>query len=359
MHRPFCDSKCFYCAFNSYTTKFKLKDDYMEALKKQLENNLEKHIINSNKKIKTVFIGGGTPSTIKASSYKEVFNLIKPYLEKNAEITTEANPNSATFSWQQEMFEMGVNRISFGVQSFDEKKLKFLGRAHSSQSAIEAINNAKKVGFKKINCDIIYGVLNDSFETLKKDFDMVKNLEINHISAYSLIIEENTKFFLDEKSLQKEKKSLKIDDEELSYEIFDYLEKLGFKQYEIANFAIDEEFESKHNYGYWKHSEYLGVGAGAVACINNTREYSEKNIEKYIENPLLVEKEELSLEDIKAEKVLLGFRCKFGVPLEHLNENELKRANDLILERKLELKENRVFNNNYLLADELALYILD
>jgi oxygen-independent coproporphyrinogen-3 oxidase len=331
----------------------------MEALKKQLENNLEKHIINSNKKIKTVFIGGGTPSTIKASSYKEVFNLIKPYLEKNAEITTEANPNSATFSWQQEMFEMGVNRISFGVQSFDEKKLKFLGRAHSSQSAIEAINNAKKVGFKKINCDIIYGVLNDSFETLKKDFDMVKNLEINHISAYSLIIEENTKFFLDEKSLQKEKKSLKIDDEELSYEIFDYLEKLGFKQYEIANFAIDEEFESKHNYGYWKHSEYLGVGAGAVACINNTREYSEKNIEKYIENPLLVEKEELSLEDIKAEKVLLGFRCKFGVPLEHLNENELKRANDLILERKLELKENRVFNNNYLLADELALYILD
>lgn len=359
IHIPFCDSKCFYCAFNSYTTKFKLKDDYMEALKKQLENNLEKHIINANKKIKTVFIGGGTPSTIKASSYKEVFNLIKPYLEKNAEITTEANPNSATFSWQQEMFEMGVNRISFGVQSFDEKKLKFLGRAHSSQSAIEAINNAKKVGFKKINCDIIYGVLNDSFETLKKDFDMVKSLEINHISAYSLIIEENTKFFLDEKSLQKEKKSLKIDDEELSYEIFDYLDKLGFKQYEIANFATDEEFESKHNYGYWQHNEYLGIGAGAVACIGNIREYSEKSIEKYIKNPLLVEKEELSKEDIKAEKVLLGFRCKFGVPLELLNEKELKKANDLILEKKLELKENRVFNNNYLLADELALYILD
>ncbi|QEZ89172.1 oxygen-independent coproporphyrinogen III oxidase [Aliarcobacter cibarius] len=359
IHIPFCDSKCFYCAFNSYTTKFKLKDDYMDALKKQLANNLKRHLINTNKKIETVFIGGGTPSTIKASSYKELFDLIKPYLIENAEITTEANPNSATLSWQQEMFDLGVNRISFGVQSFDEKKLKFLGRAHSSQSAIEAVNNAKKVGFKKINCDIIYGVVNDSFETLKKDFDIVKDLGINHISAYSLIIEENTKFFLDEKSLKKEKKSLKIDDEDLSYEIFDYLAKLGFKQYEIANFATSEEFESKHNYGYWKHREYLGVGAGAVACINNTREYSEKNIEKYIENPLSVEKEELSLEDIKAEKVLLGFRCKFGVEIELLNKNELKRAEDLITEKKLELKDNRIFNNNYLLADELALYILD
>lgn len=359
IHIPFCDSKCFYCAFNSYTTKFKLKDDYMEALREQLENNLEKHINNRNKKIKTVFIGGGTPSTIKASSYKKIFDLIKPYLEENAEITTEANPNSATFSWQKEMFEMGVNRISFGVQSFDEKKLKFLGRAHNSQSAIDAINNAKKVGFKKINCDIIYGVLNDTFDTLKKDFDIVKDLGINHISAYSLIIEENTKFFLDEKSLQKNKKSLKIDDEELSYEIFEYLKNIGFNQYEIANFATNEEFESKHNYGYWKYSEYLGVGAGAVACINNIREYSEKSIEKYIQNPLLVEKEKLSEEDIKAEKVLLGFRCKFGVALELLNEKEQKRANDLILDKKLDLKDGKLINNNYLLADEIALYILD
>ncbi|QKF73309.1 oxygen-independent coproporphyrinogen III oxidase [Aliarcobacter faecis] len=359
IHIPFCDSKCFYCAFNSYTTKFKLKDDYMEALKKQLEENLKKHIINKNRKIKTVFIGGGTPSTIKASSYKDIFTLIRPYLEENAEITTEANPNSATFSWQEEMFNLGVNRISFGVQSFDEQKLKFLGRAHSSQSAIEAINSAKKVGFKKISCDIIYGTINDSFESLKKDFDIVKNLEINHISAYSLIIEENTKFYLDEKSLQKSKKSLKIDDEDLSYEIFDYLNKLGFKQYEIANFATNEEFESKHNYGYWEYNEYMGIGSGAVACIKNVREYSQKNIEKYIENPLLVEKEELSSEDIKAEKVLLGFRCKFGVDLKLLNENELKKADDLLFEKKLELKEDRLININYLLADELALYILD
>ncbi|WP_198304488.1 radical SAM family heme chaperone HemW [Arcobacter vandammei] len=359
IHIPFCDSKCFYCAFNSYTTKFKLKDDYMEALKKQLVENLEKHIINKNRKIKTVFIGGGTPSTIKASSYKEIFSLIKPFLEENAEITTEANPNSATFSWQEEMFSLGVNRISFGVQSFDEQKLKFLGRAHSSQSAVEAVENAKKVGFKKINCDIIYGVVNDSFESLKKDFDIVKSLGINHISAYSLIIEENTKFFLDEKSLQKSKKSLKIDDEDLSYEIFDYLKDLGFNQYEIANFSTNEEFESKHNYGYWQYNEYMGIGAGAVACIENIREYSEKNIEKYIENPLLVEKEELSCEDIKAEKVLLGFRCKFGVELELLNQNELKKVDDLVFEKKLEKKENKVINKNYLLADELALYILD
>lgn len=359
IHIPFCDSKCFYCAFNSYTTKFKLKDDYMRALKLQLEDNLKKHIIDKNRKIKTVFIGGGTPSTIKASLYKDIFTLIKPYLEEDAEITTEANPNSATFAWQNEMFLLGVNRISFGVQSFDEKKLKFLGRAHSGQSAVEAIENAKKVGFKKINCDIIYGVINDSFESLKKDFDMANSLGINHISAYSLIIEESTKFFLDEKALQKNKKSLKIDDEELSYEIFDYLNGLGFKQYEIANFAKNEIYESKHNYGYWQYSEYVGVGAGAVACLSNTREYSQKSIEKYIENPLDITKEHLSSEDIKSEKVLLGFRCKFGVDVDILNNSEKSRADYLVEENKLLKTSNKYINTNYLLADELALYILD
>lgn len=364
IHIPFCDSKCFYCAFNSYTSKFNLKQDYMKALEYQLKDNIKRHIIDKNRKIKTVFIGGGTPSTIKPELYGEIFELFLPHLEKDAEITVEANPNSATFAWQEAMYDFGVNRISFGVQSFDDKKLKFLGRAHSSKSAIEAIENASRIGFKGINCDIIYGVVDDSFESLKKDFDIIKTLPVNHISAYSLIIEEETKFFLMEKERQKTLKSLKIDDEDLSYEIFSYLENLGFKQYEIANFAKDEKYESKHNYGYWSYIEYLGVGAGAVACIENQREYSKKSLEDYISNPLEVEFEKLSNQDIKEEKILLGLRCKSGFNIDLLSNDELKRANYLIEEKKLFLYEDnkggrKIVNKNFLLADELVLYILD
>lgn len=359
IHIPFCDSKCFYCAFNSYTTKFNLKKDYMDALKIELIDNINRHLIAKNRKIDTVFIGGGTPSTIKAKDFIEIFDLFKPFLKEGAEVTCEANPNSATYEWQKEMFDLGVNRISFGVQSFDDEKLKFLGRSHNSLSTIKAIQNADNIGFKGINCDIIYGVTNDNFESLKKDFDIISSLPVNHISAYSLIIEEETKFFLMEKERQKNNKSLKIDDEELSYEIFEYLEKQGFHQYEIANFAKEEKFESKHNYGYWEHKEYLGVGAGAVACIDNKREYSQKSIEKYIENPLLVEIEELSLEDIKNEKILLGFRCRNGVYLDIFNEKERQKIEDLIEYDKVFIKNDKLYNKNYLLADELALYIID
>ena len=330
----------------------------MRALKIDLEYNLN-YLKDKEIKLNTVFIGGGTPSTVDASLYEDIFELINPYILENCEITTEANPNSATKEWLKKMYSFGVNRVSFGVQSFDDEKLKFLGRNHNRLNAIKAIQNAKCIGFNSINCDIIYGVTNDTFELLKRDFDTLKELEVEHLSAYSLIIEEDTKFFLNEKELQKSKKSLKIDDEDLSYEIFNYLKSIGFNQYEIANFSTNEKFESKHNYGYWSKDDYIGVGAGAVACIENRRMYKQKNIEKYIQNPIYEDIEELSSDDIKAEKVLLGFRCKFGVDLNILSSKELKKVDDLVVENRVCIKENRVYNNNFLLADEIALYILD
>jgi oxygen-independent coproporphyrinogen III oxidase len=351
IHIPFCDSKCFYCAFNSYTDRFHLKHEYMNALKKQLKNDIENYIIKDNKKIETVFIGGGTPSTIKAFEYEEIFEIIKPHLEKNAEITTEANPNSASFDWLKGMNDLGVNRVSFGVQSFNTEKLKFLGRAHSANSAIKAIQNAESIGFKGINCDIIYGVQNDTLESMKIDFDTAFSLPITHLSAYSLTIEEGTKFF--------DRSSVKIDDEELSYEIFDYINKNGFHQYEISNFAKNKESESKHNYGYWQHKEYLGVGAGAVGYVKNQRYYPSKSIEEYIENPLINEREDISLDDVKTEKILLGFRSLNGVELSLFDTIEMEKINELIKYDKVYIQNDRVFNKNFLLSDELALYILD
>ncbi|RXJ84782.1 radical SAM family heme chaperone HemW [Arcobacter cloacae] len=351
IHIPFCDSKCFYCAFNSYTDKFQLKYEYMKALKKQLKRNLDNYVLKRDKKIETVFIGGGTPSTIKASEYEEIFEIIKPHLKNDVEITTEANPNSASYEWLQSMKNLGVNRVSFGVQSFDNDKLKFLGRAHNSNSAIKAIQNAKEIGFKGINCDIIYGVQNDTMESMKKDFDTAFSLPITHLSAYSLTIEEGTKFF--------DRSSVKIDDEELSYKIFDYINKNGFHQYEISNFARNKESESKHNYGYWQHKEYLGVGAGAVGYINKQRQYPHKSIEEYIKNPLFFDIEKIDDEDIKTEKILLGFRCSNGVDLNLFDEKEIVKIDELIQYDKIYIENDKVFNKNFLLADELALYILD
>lgn len=322
----------------------------MKALVKQLKFELE-YVKKENKKLETVFIGGGTPSSIKHEEYEEVFELIKPYLEKNCEITTEANPNSASEKWLLGMKSFGVNRISFGVQSFDNEKLKKLGRAHNSKSAISAIQKASCIGFNGINCDIIYGVEADSFESLKKDFDTAFSLPITHLSAYSLTIEKGTKFY--------NKSEIKIDDEELSYEIFDYINKCGFTQYEISNFSKAKEFESKHNYGYWEHKEYLGVGAGAVGYKQNSRYYPKKDIQEYINEPIKYEIENLSKKDIKIEKVLLGFRSSTGVKIELFNENELKKVQDLIDEKKLILKDDKVYNQNFLLADELALYVIE
>lgn len=319
----------------------------MNALRINLKNELSALC----EPIETVFIGGGTPSCINALEYQEVFEIIAPHLQENAEITTEANPNSATKEWLEKMFSYGVNRVSFGVQSFNDEKLKFLGRAHNAQKAKEAIQIAHSIGFRKINCDLIYGVHNDTIETLKKDIDIIQSLPIDHVSAYSLTLEEGTPFF--------QKKSVKIDDEALSYELFEYLEQVGFYQYEISNFAQKESSRSSHNIGYWQHKEYLGIGAGAVGYMNGKRIYSPKDIERYIKNYSENEEEILSQEDIKMEKVLLGFRCFIGVSSELFNQNELLKVDDLVQNNQLYLKNNRIFTRNFLLADELALYILD
>ena len=206
IHIPFCDSKCSYCAFNSYVDKFHLKEAYMKALLTQLEYELQRFDAKPHS-IETLFIGGGTPSTIAPKLYEPIFKLLKPYLACGSEITSEANPNSATYEWLSGMWELGVNRISFGVQSFNAQKLKLLNRAHSNSQAKEAILNAQKVGFKNISLDLIYATLGDTKELLTHDLETAFSLPINHISAYALTIEEGTVF---ESKPQMSKERLKL-----------------------------------------------------------------------------------------------------------------------------------------------------
>jgi len=322
----------------------------MKALKTQLEFELEEYVKRRNIQIETIFIGGGTPSAVFANAYEQIFDILQPYIENIEEITIEANPNSASKEWLKQIKNLGVNRVSFGVQSFNDDKLKFLGRSHSSKQAVKAIENAADIGFKGINLDIIYGAVTDTQESISNDINIVRQLPVNHISAYSLTLEEGTLFF--------NKSSVKIDDEELSKQIFDELGNIGFEQYEISNFA-KEQYKSKHNLGYWQYKEYLGIGAGAVGFFNGKRHYPPKSIEKYIANPIKYEQEEiLSSDDIKSEKILLGLRCEVGVDLSIFNAKELSRVKELEKYGKIRIKNNKLFSNDFLVADEIALYLL-
>ncbi|QSZ42501.1 coproporphyrinogen III oxidase family protein [Sulfurimonas aquatica] len=345
IHIPFCDSKCSYCAFNSYVDKFHLKEQYMLSLEKQLIFELDRFKAQKNF-IETIFIGGGTPSTVSPELYKPIFKLLQPYLKDEIEITSEANPNSATIEWLKGMKELGVNRISFGVQSFDEKKLKLLNRAHNPAQAKEAILNAQSVGFKNLSLDLIYATLGDTKELLQNDIDIAFSLPINHISAYALTIEEGTAF--------ENKPQMSSEQLSLTSWIFETIASHGFTQYEISNFGT---YRSSHNLGYWLYKDYMGVGAGAVGKLDLQRFYPNPDIEEYIQNPLDIKIETLELEDKKIEQYFLGLRSCIGIDKKLFTSEELKRAEMLHEEKKLTLKDGVYYNPDYLLADEIALFL--
>lgn len=347
IHIPYCDSKCNYCSFNTYVDKYHTQKQYMKSLYKQLVFEL-KRFNTTEKSIETLFIGGGTPSTIDAKLYIPIFELLKPYLITDAEVTIEANPNSSTLEWLKEIYSLGVNRISFGVQSFNNNKLKNLNRAHNSHEAKQSILNANKIGFEHISLDIIYNYQNDTKEILENDINTAFSLPIDHISAYELTIEDGTKFASME--------NVKQENEDLAFFVTSSIEKNGFKAYEISNFG---KYNSKHNLGYWQLKNYIGAGAGAVGFKDNCRYYPISNIESYIDNPLNIVEEPISSDELLTEKVFLGLRSSVGVSKGILTEKMITNANFLCEEKKLTLENNIYYNKNYFLSDELALYILE
>ncbi len=317
----------------------------MQALLIQLKHELQRFQAY-DKSIESVFIGGGTPSTVSPKLYEPIFKLIQPYLDKDIEITSEANPNSATKEWLEGMYNLGVNRISFGVQSFHHEKLKILNRAHNAQEAINAIKNAKEIGFENLSLDLIYATLNDTKELLSHDIQTAFSLPINHLSAYALTIEEGTPF---EKKPHMSKESLKI-----TSWLFEQIKSHGFEQYEISNFGT---YRSVHNLGYWKYKDYIGAGSGAVGKLGVERFYPTTILEEYIHNPLNIKTENLSDEDVQIEQIFLGFRSCVGVDEKVLNSHQKKRAQILVTEKKLEFKDSVFYNINYLLADEITLFL--
>ncbi len=338
IHIPFCDSKCHYCSFVSYTKNHDLKRAYFEALTLQLEHELQRA-----ESLKTVFIGGGTPSCAEWEYYEKIFDLISPYLLPEAEITAEANPTGATKEWLLGMRSLGVNRISLGVQSFNDAKLKFLGRSHTSKEALSAVYRAQEAGFERISCDIIYQCSIDNKRLIDEDLDILLSLPIEHVSAYELTIEEQTAFY---------GKEVKNGEEPFYLLIGEKLQD-KFSQYEVSNYGRI----CMHNLGYWMHEPYIGVGCGAVGFYDSRRFYSQRDLRAYIKDPLKTRIETLSRSDLLIEKLFLGLRSVVGVERELLPLSMRERADDLVGE-KLTLKNGRYYAKNLFLADELALYIL-
>lgn len=345
LHIPYCDSKCHYCSFNSYTHKHNTQNRYMQSICIQLQYELERFKPSHND-IKTIFIGGGTPSTINSSYYQDFFSIIKPYIDQNAEITAEANPNSATALWMKGMKALGVNRLSFGVQSFDDAKLHNLGRAHNKLQAIDAIKNAYAEGFEHISLDLIYNVKGDTKELLKKDIDTAFSLPIDHISAYELTIEEGTKFTNNDRQAN----------DTLAFFVAQEIAKKGFNHYEISNFGT---YQSRHNKGYWNLENYIGIGAGAVGFLNDTRLYPSTDIDGYIANPLHIKEERLTSKEILTEKIFLGLRSIIGIEISILPVHIRQKADFLVNSGKLTKSATHYYNKNFFLSDEIALYLMD
>jgi oxygen-independent coproporphyrinogen-3 oxidase len=318
----------------------------MKALHQQLSFELQRFDAKAQS-VETLFIGGGTPSTVVPELYAPIFELLHPYLKKNAEITTEANPNSATKEWLEGMKNLGVNRVSFGVQSFNAQKLKALNRAHNPQQAKDAILYAKKLGFEHLSLDLIYNYQGDTKALLLADIKEAFSLPIDHISAYELTIEVGTKFSTTPEVSQ--------EDENLAFFVTQEIEERGFKAYEISNFGT---YQSKHNKGYWELKNYIGAGAGAVGFLKDKRYYPQTDIEAYVSNPLHINKEPLTSDELLTEKIFLGLRSSVGIEKSLLSDKMIEKANLLCEKKKLLCDATHYYNDNFFLSDELALYIL-
>ena len=314
VHIPFCKRKCAYCDFISFSGKARLIEKYVEALKREINKC---KIGKEDYMVKTIYFGGGTPSFIESKYIVEILEAIKEKfnISKNAEITIEINPGTVTEEKLKDYYEVGINRISFGLQSTNSQLLKLVGRIHSYSSFLEGYNLAKKTGFKNINVDLMIGLPVQTLKDVQKDLSRIIELNPEHISVYSLIVEEGTR--IEEKIKNKE---LYLPSEKLErkmyWEVKKKLEEAGYIHYEISNFA-KAGYESKHNLSCWNQEEYLGFGLAAHSYFNNVRYSNTDDFEEYFdwpENSKIIHERQTD-EDKQKEFMLLGLRKIEGVAI--------------------------------------------
>lgn len=312
IHIPYCLEKCPYCDFHSVATEKPLipEKKYAESLIAQL--NLEKERLDfKNRRLVSIFFGGGTPSLMSPEFFAKVLENLG---DGAMEITVETNPRTADRNQFKEWLKLGINRISFGTQSFQDSLLKRLGRHHTSADSFRAVREAKEAGFSNINCDLIFGIRDQTLEELDYDLETVLSLDVQHVSAYQLTVEKNTPLWS-----WMEEGSYRLPEEEslvaMHEKVVRYLEAGGLHRYEISNYA-KPGFECRHNLQYWNYGDYLGIGSGAVSKINGRRWRTTKKLKNYLNGDWDYEDVE-AIDDKTAwkERWMMGIRLRKGVCL--------------------------------------------
>lgn len=314
IHIPFCIRKCLYCDFLSGAYSKEEQENYVNSLLKEIEEGTDGAIDVNEYEIQSVFLGGGTPSILPANRITEILCKLEErfVFSEDAEITMEANPGTVTDEKAGEWFESGMNRISIGVQSLCDEELKALGRIHGEEDFYKSWEMISKAGFRNRNIDLMSGIPGQTTASLEKTLQKVLALRPEHISAYSLIIEEDT-FFA-------EKYPNGAVDEDTDREMYELtgnlLKQKGYRRYEISNYAL-EGYECRHNLGYWKRTEYLGFGIGAASLFKERRFRNTTSMKKYLERKELSEiREEISFltkKEQMSETMFLGLRMTDGV----------------------------------------------
>ena len=315
IHIPFCEHICTYCDFcKRYNYDF-IIDKYLNALKKEIIDNYR------GESLKTIYIGGGTPSSLNIKELTKLMEIVKLLkLDNTYEFTFECNPENISEEKLILLKKNGVNRISLGVESTIDKYLKYLGRNHDFKMVKEKIKLIKKY-FNNINVDLIYALPNETMDELKKDLLDIVNLDVNHVSTYSLEIHNNTIL-----GINKTKPILEDMDSDMYNAICSYLKENGFNHYEISNFCKDDAY-SHHNMVYWKNEEYYGFGLGASGYVNNIRYDNTRSMYKYLSGKRLLNTEKLSEKDKISYELILGFRLINGI---NINEFKKKYHKELI-----------------------------
>lgn len=322
IHIPFCKSKCPYCDFFS----IKMNDEEMNRYVDKVIERFDKYC-NDDIVLDTVYFGGGTPSTLGTERIAKILNAIndKFTVDENAEITMEMNPTSKELINFTVLNECGLNRLSIGMQSAVESEMKLLGRTHSQEDVINTVNQAKKSGIDNISLDLIIGVPTQTKESLKYSMDFCKSLNVKHISAYILKIEEGTKFYTIKDSL-----NMSSDDEqaEMYMYVSEYLESIGYSQYEISNYSL-EGFESKHNTKYWRCEEYIGIGPSAHSFYNGERFYYNRSFEEFYNDKTNFD----CIGGTEEEFIMLNLRLKRGLIFKEYEEKYNKKFPEEIIKK--------------------------
>ena len=318
VHIPFCKQKCMYCDFPAYQNLQDYYETYVYALVQEMDLWVSEHPESKSKPIDTIYFGGGTPTELSIQQLQMIVDKIKSTftITEDSHMTIESNPGEVDLQYLTKLVKLGFNRISFGVQTFDDKALTMLHRSHNGEKAKQAVYDAKEAGFRDINIDLIYGLPRQSLDDIKRNLVIVKDLPINHISTYGLQVEVGTYLYhLVQKNL------ISIPSESIDESMYDTmmegLKNLGFERYEISNFAKDSSY-SRHNLKYWHYVDYLGFGAGAHSFYEGIRRSNNRNVMPYIQavdryTMPTIDTETITVERAREDFCFLALRTKWGL----------------------------------------------